>query len=461
MLHTANRCMRPRLWPFVQLFLLIGCFLPLGCGSEKEQPKKEHPKQERPVREHLVSVKLAGGTGTQNVMCCSVQRGEIFARIREEEAEEAGKDHYEFPVFDGELLMVELSAKADKSTDKISFPYIFRGDEKMPLVFSRRLGLALLDGKVICVDLTDKAGAKWIERQPDAQLKTVRTLLLGGGIATDTAALTRMAGSGITIGFSSKSENESTAEPEPTDKVEVEAEPTDKAEAEARRALIAARPACLFTDREGLGKDTIAQLSDLTHLVIPSHETPDLTKLKKLRFFGCFDRMETLPPLTKLSHLQGLVLTDCNNVTDFTPLRKLTRLRTLHIGDADELADLDVFADMRDLRSLTLDLGGGSEIKSIAPIGKLTNLTELAIVRMPPTVKDLSPLKKLKNLKILVVDKDGLEKRQKEYDEIRKALPECKVVGYCMGSAWILLVVPAAVWLGVRRRRRSAAGKAA
>ncbi|MDY7010439.1 MAG: hypothetical protein SVV80_06755, partial [Planctomycetota bacterium] len=131
------------------------------------------------------------------------------------------------------------------------------------------------------------------------------------------------------------------------------------------------------------------------------------------------------------------------------------------IGVAEELTDLDVLADMRDLRSLTLTLGDESKIKSIAPIAKLTNLTELAITKIPSTVKDLSPLKKLKNLKMLVVDGDSLKERQKEYDEIRKALPECKVVGFCMGSAWILVVVPVAVGLGIWRRRRSATGKAA
>lgn len=410
--------------------LLVGCFLPLGCGGGQQR---------------LVSVKLTGGTGTQKVACFSFQRGKMLAGIRAKEAADAGKDCYEFLVFDGELLGVELSGEA---TRVIRFPYVLRGDEKMPLVFSRRPGLALLNGEVICVDLGTKAGAEWFSRQDDAELKTIRTLLLGGGAAACAAALHRMPRSNITVALSSNSENGST-DPDTTADI-----------AEARRTLIAAKPVCLFTNKKGVGKDTIAQLSDLTHLMITSQEMPDLTKLKKLRFLGYFDEVTTLAPLARLTRLEGLVLMECDSVTDFTPLRKLKRLRTLYIQEAEELTDLDAFADMRNLRSLVF-FGKDSKISSIAPIAKLTNLTELALVPIPPAVKDLSPLKKLKNLKMLVVDDDSLEQRPEEYDEIRKALPECKVVGFCMGSAWILMVVPAAVGLGLWWRRRAAAVKVA
>lgn len=329
MLYIIYRCMRPRLRQFVQLFLLIGCCLPLGCGD-----RQEHHKQER-----LVSVKLAGGAGTQKVLCGSLQRGGIFAAIRGEEAEKAGKDCYEFPVFDGELLMVELS-KVGKSTGEISFPYIFRGDEKTPLVFSYRPGLVLLNGKVICVDLGNKAGVQWLSKQPDARLKTVRTILLSGQAATDTKALTRMAGSGIAITLSAKLRCDlATSKPTVGPKLVIEDD--------VCKALIAAKPVCLLADRMEVCKDTIVQLSDLTHLVTFSQEMPDLTKLKKLRFFGCCNEITTLAPLAELTHLRGLCLVQCDRITDFTPLRKLNHLQALQIGVAEELTDLDVLADMR------------------------------------------------------------------------------------------------------------------
>ncbi len=430
MLYAACRRARLGVGRFLRFFLLVGCFLPLGCTDGQER---------------LVSVKFTDVTGTQQVGCSSFQRGEIFAAFGAEEAEKAGKDRYEFRAFVGELLMVKLSDKDGEPTDGMAFPYIFRGDERMPLVFSRRPGLTLLNGKVICVDLADKAGVQWITQQPDAKLKTIRTLLLGDDAAANTAVLTRMAGSGITIALSDKIDYKSATAPSPT------------AEAEAIRALIAVKPACLSIPK--IEQDMITQLPDLTHLMITGPEIPNLTKLEKLRFLR-LEEVADLSPLADLTGLQGLWLDKCDGVTDFTPLRKLTRLRTLGIGEAEKLTDLDVFADMRNLRGLVLGLGNKTKIESIEPIGNLTNLTELAIAPMPPNVTNLSPLKKLKNLRMLVVDKDGLEKRKDEYDEIRKALPECKVVGFCMGSAWILLVVPSAVGLGLWRRRRSVTGKA-
>ncbi len=448
MLYIIYRCVRSRLRQFVQLFLLIGWCLTLGFGSGQERHKQERPKGER-----LVSVKLTDGTGEQNVLCGNFQRGQIFNMIRAQEAEKAGKNHYEFPVFDGELMMVSLSGKAGKLTYKMSFPYIFRGDEKTPLVFSYRPGLMLLNGEVVCVDLGGVAGFRWMSKQPDARLKTIRTLLLSGDPATDTVALTRMAGSGITIALSKKKSENKSAKSSPT------------AKARVRRAMIAAKPVCLFADRMEVDEDMIVQLSDITHLMISSltisgDKMSDLTKLKKLRWLGYFDGITNLAPLAKLTHLQGLWLERCDNVADFTPLRKLNHLQTLFIGKAEKLTDLHVFADMRNLRSLAIPLDDEGKIKSIVPIAKLTNLTELALAPIPPTVKDLSPLKKLKKLQILVVDSDGLKERKKEYDEIRKALPDCQIVGFCMGSAWILVVVPMAVGLGFWRRRRSATGKA-
>ena len=135
--YIFYRCMR-RLRQLIPLFLLIGCCLPLGCDSVG-----------------FVSVKLSDESGIYKVMCWSLQRGEQFAMIRCEEAEKAGKDLYEFPAFDGELMMVELSGKSGESKSVRSFPYIFRGDEKTPLSFSYQPGLVLLNGEVVCVNLGD------------------------------------------------------------------------------------------------------------------------------------------------------------------------------------------------------------------------------------------------------------------------------------------------------------------
>ena len=433
-LGAAGRRGRPVMHLVVWALLIVACLLPAGCAGGQEG---------------LVTIKLVG-TKPEQVHCYSFLRGEVFAALKAEGARKADEDRYGFRAFAGELLTVELPGGPDKSDAEMSFPYVFRGDEKMPLVWSRRPGLGLLNGKVVCVDLGTKAGAGWVARQSDGELRKVRTLLLGPDVVATAKVLRRLQASGITVGSS--------------DSAEIESGNADSAAvAEERAALIAAKPACLVVGEAVLDKadkDMLGQLSDLTHLVMPWRGMIDLTKLKKLRYLGLHDETKNLAPLAKLPQLQGLWLEECDKVTDFGPLRELNRLQLLSIGNASNgggPADLGFLADMRELRSLILGLGEGSRIKSIAPVGKLTNLTELAISPMPPGVKDLSPLTKLKNLKMLVVDSDSLKDRSEEYDELRKAMPDCEIVGFCMGSAWILLLIPAAVGLGFLRRRAAGA----
>jgi Leucine-rich repeat (LRR) protein len=375
-------------------------------------------------------------------------------------AQEVGKGCYYFLAFDGDMLSVEIFCKDGETTDTMLVPYIFRGDEKTPLDFSYRKSLAMLNGEVVCVDLTKPAGVKWLTDQPKDKLKTIRTVLLSGKASVDVPALRRLAGMGITVGIG--------------DLVGLKSHTPHhvvRLDTEVAKALVAAKPAGLVAGNAEIPDTIIAQLPDLTHLAMAGLEIPDLTKHKKLRFLSfCFigDRPSSLALLAKLRQLHGLRIIRCRQVKDFTPLEKLTRLRDLAIVGDDSLANLDFLAGMQDLRSLFIMPPFEVEktkLKSIAPIAKLTNLSELFIFPMPKTVKDLRPIMKLKKLKLLTVDKDSLEKRKAEYDEIRKALPECKIeiIGFCMGSAWILVVLPAAVAAGLfwRRRRRAAAGKVA
>jgi len=282
--------------------------------------------------------------------------------------------------------------------------------------------------------------------------------LLSGHAATDTAALGRMVNSGITVVIKNRKTDSPTSSP--TSKPAVKS--IAKIEADVCEALIAARPVCIFmADKIEIGQHTIDQLSNLTHLVCNADNMPDLTKLQKLQFLAAeFQNSAALASLAQLPRLQGLyMLPSDNSHVDFAPLRKLKHLRTLQIAHGGRITNLDILSDMHDLRSLSMSLG--PEVKSVAPIAKLTNLTELALMGIPPTVKDISSLKKLKNLKVLVVNDNYLEAHHKEFDEIRKALPECQIVGFCMGSIWILPLTLASIGLGVWWRRRFATRGAA
>ena len=69
---------------------------------------------------------------------------------------------------------------------------------------------------------------------------------------------------------------------------------------------------------------------------------------------------------------------------------------------------------------------------------------------------DLTPLAKPKRLRILVLPKETVEERKTEVDDLRQALPNCRIYGMCMGSRWIVAILAAGLALGtvLRRRRR-------
>ena len=429
----------PGLGKITRVLLAAICLLLFGCGQDFTQQGR-------------VLVKRSLEKDADRVGCWNCQRSPFFAGAYARAAKEAGKDSYGFLAFSGDLLMVHLSRK----DDTMKFPYIFRGDEKMPLDFTRRNGLVLLGGEVVCVDLNNPAGVKWLSKQPRAKMKAIRTLLLSNDDAVDVPSLQCLAGQGIMVHL---------VKPYSVNKYKlILSKSISNADTELAKALIAAKPVGLMVGVE-MPEKVIAQLSSLTHLVIAGPQIPNLSKLKNLRFLSFAfndDKPSSLAPLAELTQLQGLRLVSCKHVSDFSPLRKLDRLRSLSIDTKHGLKNLEFLTGMSDLRSLCLGLGDKDKLKSIAPLAKLSNLSELEISSMPTMVKDLSPLKKLKNLKLILVDKSSLKEREAEYDEIRKALPECRIVaGFCMGSVWILAVIPAAMVAGLLWRRRRAAGKVA
>ncbi len=453
-MNAIRQIATPGLGKITRVLLAAMCLLLFGCGQAVAQQRRDAEQQRR------VLVKCSFEKDADRVGCWNYQRLKFFVGAYAEAAKDAGKNSYGFLAFDGDLFMVDLSRKADKSMDMM-FPYIFRGDEKMPLDFTCRNGLALLNGEVVCVDLKNPAAVKWLSsKQPHAKLKTVRTLLLSDDAVVDVPALQRLAGQGIMVSLKSPPRVSKAAKAIPLKSV-------FKADTELAKALIAAKPAGLMIDAK-IPEKVIMQLPGLTHLVITGPKIPNLSKLENLRFLGFFftgDKPSSLAPLAKLTQLQGLILGDCKQVSDFSPLQKLERLRSLTIVTEYGLKNLEFLAGMSDLRSLCLRFTcdkDKNKLKSIAPLAKLSNLSELYISPITPAVKDLSPLKKLKNLRVLIVDESSLKERKAEYDEIRKALPECRIVGFCMGSVWILAVIPAAMVAGLLwRRRRRAAGKVA
>lgn len=88
-------------------------------------------------------------------------------------------------------------------------------------------------------------------------------------------------------------------------------------------------------------------------------------------------------------------------------------------------------------------------------------LDDLKVLTVSDTLRDQSTPLQLKNLEYLSLPVASLEDSV-FVNQLQKALPNTHIVpndGFCMGSGWLLLIIPA-IFLGVIIRRRYLAQRA-
>ena len=162
----------------------------------------------------------------------------------------------------------------------------------------------------------------------------------------------------------------------------------------------------------------------------------------------------SLAPLGELAALETLHIEELGT-GDLSVLAELPKLRTLSLkgGDAADVSGIPRLSTLR-----KLDLMGFENLTNLSGIEEFDQLTHLAIFPVPEELTDLTPLESLENLDILLVDNDSLKAREAEYDQLREALPDTEIVGFCVGSRWLLVVLAVGVvgGLGVRYWRRRA-----
>jgi len=202
-------------------------------------------------------------------------------------------------------------------------------------------------------------------------------------------------------------------------------------------------------------------LPSLRSLLVLGGEFKDLAaigkqpQLEELTLAG-IKSLEDLSRLTEFPALQTLSLQDCGSVTDLEPLGRLKDLKWLALPPATTQRQLnDVVRDHANL--LILAAVGVKHIESLTPVRRLSDLTAF----MVGTPALLDPLYRMTNLDLLAVyvDKDE-ETSAAVLGGLQQALPDTAVVRVapmCLGSGWILLLVPAVVlawWVAARRKRQ-------
>jgi len=231
---------------------------------------------------------------------------------------------------------------------------------------------------------------------------------------------------------------------------------------------------------------------------------PRLPRLRRLALVGW--NPETAGELpVGITELRSLALWSAKGMTDLSALRAAPAgLEELQLTRMDEPLDLTHLADFPELRKLVLtgsrassDLSSLVGMKKLRWLGLPKNITQQQFAALltahpdletleliePDNLIDLSPLRSLRNLEGLTLlgefehldVMNGLKSLRfvglsADSDSqrvlLRKALPDALVVPlepyhFCLGSGWMLLVIPATLGfliVGERVRKRRSAG---
>jgi hypothetical protein len=210
-------------------------------------------------------------------------------------------------------------------------------------------------------------------------------------------------------------------------------------------------------------------LKNLKRLYLQSMEAKDLTplteqpNLEELSLAG--SAVDDLSRLANFPELRVLNLAGCGNLRDLAPLKQLQQLKWLSLPPTTTQQQLvEVVHDHPDL--VGLELFGAKNITDLTPLKGLRHL-EFLLVAIPNTKPDtLFEMKKLKWLATYTEEED--EKKEKAGPKgedlvvmLQRALPATAVVRVdtpCLGSGWILLLLPGVglAWLLEKRRNRNA-----
>ena len=91
---------------------------------------------------------------------------------------------------------------------------------------------------------------------------------------------------------------------------------------------------------------------------------------------------------------------------------------------------------------IAIQITGNQEITDLEPLSELSGLKFLML---DTPGAPLEPLGKLTSLELLVIGNDRYSESETEVVALKSALPHTRIVpggGFCMGSGWILLIIP-------------------
>lgn len=164
------------------------------------------------------------------------------------------------------------------------------------------------------------------------------------------------------------------------------------------------------------------------------------TSLQRLQLIAC-KSLSNINGIQKLNRLRGVSFTGCQNIDGISRVEELSLLKWF--GFPENVSQSEMVSILTSFPKLELvEIFNPSGIK---PIYLLKDLPELDILIIDLPLEDLTDLALLINLKLLILPSAFFDENPEWIGSIKTSLPNTQVVpgsGLCLGSGWILLLLP-------------------
>lgn len=154
--------------------------------------------------------------------------------------------------------------------------------------------------------------------------------------------------------------------------------------------------------------DGIQYFKNLETLSLARNDISDITPLSGLSSLKRLDlsdnrKLMDISPLGNLSNLKYLGISTLKELTDISPLSKLTKLEYLDAMD-NKIKDVSPLSTLPNIKTLRLTF---NEIEDISSLNKLSSLTNLQLGSNK--IKDVRPLSNMTNLKVLELEENLID----------------------------------------------------
>ncbi|MCX7032241.1 MAG: hypothetical protein NTU62_19315, partial [Spirochaetes bacterium] len=363
-----------------------------------------------------------------------------------------------------------------------SFFFVYKQSDGASLEIREEDGRLILSGKTISIASADIEGCwEWLDQASSNDLRSLRFLMLPEDLDESRLSTLRKlaaANPGLSLGIGSISNSMSAA------------------------ALFKPRMLILGSSAsaEELGGFLAGQNQiETLYIFATDAENLDflatLPHLRRLAIIDGWDPAKTGPLPKGMRALKSLLLSD-SEILDASALaavpeeieelslvgcERITSLSGLE--GSPEIKDLSVLGGMKKLVWVGLPPGIAQEqfsafigehpamkivelieckeITDLSPLQRLTGLTGLIVGQYSGTFDAVDQVDQLKSLEFLGLPTEVFDNDPERLAQIRTALPRALVVpAMCLGSGWILLVMPLAALMWItrswaRRRRRT------